>query len=74
MNDEKKSAETEYQFNSLDETTNQEEAETYYKERGWDILKPKLIKGKCNHKWVKIGERDYQCECGSGYIGTPKGV
>ena len=61
----------EYQFNTLEETKNQEEAETYYKERGWDILRPTLVKGRCNHKWEKVGDRDYQCKCGAGFIGEP---
>ena len=64
--------ETEYQFSSIEETKTQEEAETFYKERGWDIIKPVQIKGKCDHEWAKVKERDYQCvKCNAGFIGVP---
>jgi len=70
----------EYKFNSLEECENQDQAEEYYKERGWDILKQKVYRdGKCLHKnangvsaWVKRAEKDYQCVlCGRGYLGVP---
>jgi len=59
---------SDYQFNSLDECDTQDKAEEYYRERGWDILRPRV--NKCEkHEFVKVGDREYQCKCGKGYIG-----
>jgi len=67
QNDEEK-----FKFNSIEECEDQEQTEEYYKERGWDILKPRQVfdHSKCNHEWAKLKEKDYQCIlCGKGHIG-----
>jgi len=51
------------------------EAENYWRKLGWNIIQPELIidRAKCKHKWVKIGENDYQCKkCRQGFIGKIK--
>ncbi len=68
--------EQELEFHTLGETKNEQEAQRYYKERGWDIINPKLTvdRSKCDHKWVKIKEGDWQCaKCRQGFIGDPNG-
>lgn len=65
----------EFKFNSINDCKTQKDHETFYKERGWDIVSPTVINdGKCKHQWIKVGERDYQCKCGQGFIGVPDGI